>query len=364
MLTLAPASTLRSTLILATALVTACALACGGGGGSRAISRPTAPAAAAPKNVIAFGAQAGDGAFGMYLMQPDGAGLRKLSNEAGQISSPSWSPRGDRIAYVVSGAAATLRIYDFSTTSAKTLSEQVLIGDLGAPLSWSPDGNRLAFIENVGGGRLRIYDLGLSRLLNVVDVPAVAVDWSPVSDTLAIVRSGSSAQQSAIYTVKPDGSSAKRIVGGDSLNGDPRWSPDGTRLASWTALSALLTARALELRKSNGDTLSDVGPGLDPAWSKDGQLAYSRPASATAGTTFDIYVLPSSGGQPQLVSHASARDRGPSWSPAGDTFTYLAQADRNTAFICTATPATERQVCLFNLAQQNLLPTQPAWSPF
>jgi Tol biopolymer transport system component len=362
MVTFPRTSILRSALIPGAALVAAWALACGGG--SHTVGRPTAPAAAAPKDVIAFGAQTGDGVFGLYLVQPDGAGLRKLSNEAGPVSFPRWSPAGDRIAYIEggeTGSATTLRIYDFATGAARTLSEHGLPGDLGSPLSWSPDGERLAFVEAVGGGRLHIYDLKLDKLLDVVDVPAVAVDWSPAGDALAVVRPNPSGLGAGIYSVKSDGSNAKLIIGGESLHGDPRWSADGTRLASWSAPSAQLTARTLALHKSNGDGLSDLGPGLDPSWSADGRLVYSRPASGAPGAAFDIYLLASDGGQPQLVTQGTTRDRWPVWSASADALAYLAQVDRNTAFLCTATLATQKQSCL-DLGR--LVPSQPAWSPF
>jgi Tol biopolymer transport system component len=359
-------SLLRSALIPGAALVAAWALACGGG--SHTAGRPTAPAAAAPRDVIAFGAVAGGGLvggghFGLYLVQPDGAGLRKLSDETGPISFPRWSPAGDRIAYIEGGAtgsATTLRTFDFATGAARTLSEHALLGDLGAPLSWSPDGERLAFVEASGGGRLRIYDLKLNKLLDVVDVPAVAVDWSPAGDTLAVVRPNPSGQGAGIYSVKSDGSNAKLIIGGESLHGDPRWSPDGKRLASWSAPSAQLTAHTLALHQSNGDGLSDLGPGLDPSWSADGRLIYSRPASGSAGAAFDIYLLASEGGRPQLVTQGTTRDRWPVWSASADALAYLAQVDLTTAFLCTATLA-QKESCL-DLG--SLVPSQPAWSPF
>jgi Tol biopolymer transport system component len=353
---------LRSALIPGAALVAAWALACGGG--SHTVGRLTAPSAAAPRDVIAFGAQTGDGTFGLYLVQPDGAGLRKLSDEAGPVSFPRWSPAGDRIAYIgggETGSTPTLRTYDFATGAARTLSKQVQTGDLGAPLSWSPAGDRLAFVEAAGGGRLRIYDLKLDKLLDVVDVPAGAVDWSPAADTLAVVRPNPSGQGAGIYSVRSDGSNAKLIIGGESLHGDPRWSPDGKRLASWSAPSAQLAAHTLALHKSNGDELSDLGPGLDPSWSADGRLVYSRPASGSPGAAFDIYVLASNGGQPQLVTQGTTLDRWPVWSASAGALAYLAQVDRNTAFLCTATLATQKQSCL-DLGR--LVPSQPAWSPF
>jgi Tol biopolymer transport system component len=350
----------RSLALLA-AIVATVAVACGGGDSQPSVHRPTTPASAAPTNVIAFGAQAQDGAFGLYLVGHDGTGLRKLSDEPAAVSSPRWSPAGDRVAYVAEANPGSLRVYDFATSRETTLNANVLASDLGPALSWSPDGERLAFIEDASGGRLRVYDLGANKLLDAGDVPAVAADWSPTGETLAIVRAGSSAQQSEIDTVKSDGRGVKSIISSRGLEGGPAWSADGKRLAAWSAPSAQLTARTLAIYKPNGDKQRDLGGGLDPAWAADGQLAYSRPQSNNAGASIDLYRLPKDGGQSQLVAQSTALARWPSWSPASDALVYLAQVDQDTALLCTAELTTEKKSCLDLGALQ---PGQPAWSPF
>jgi hypothetical protein len=117
----------------------------------------------------------------------------------------------------------------------------------------------------------------------------------------------------------------------------------------------------MALHKSNGDELSDLGPGLDASWSADGQLAYSRPASGSPGAAFDIYHWGSDALQPQSVTQGTTIDRWPVWSASADGIAYLALVDRNTAFLCTAMLATQKQSCL-DLG--TLVPTEPAWSPF
>ena len=355
MTTPARTSILRLAL-LAAAFAAVWALACGGGSGAGG-GRPATPAVHAPRDLIAFGGQAAGGSYALYLVQPDGAGLRKLSDERAAVSFPRWSPAGDRIAYVVGsadGGAAALRVYDFATGVASTLSEQALLDS--STLSWSPDGNRLAFIEDVAGGRLRVYDFEQDRLLNDAGLPAVAVDWSRSGERLAVIRQ----ERTAIYNIKPDGSGEQLLVEREAQQSDPRWAPDGT-LAASSAPSAQLSARTLTLYNANGDEPRDLGPGLDPAWSADGRLAYSRPATATAGAEFDIFLVASEGGEPQQATRATTRDRWPAWAPAGDAIAYLAQADLETSFLCVVELATQKQSCL-ELA--GLQPSQPAWSPF
>jgi Tol biopolymer transport system component len=349
--------------LLALALLAAAADlfgACGGGSGSVA-QRPTAPAPAAPRDVIVFGARAEDGTYGLYLVRGDGTDLRKLANEPGPVSWPRWSPAGDRVAYVAGGDSPSLRVYDFATGRESTLSTNALSSDLGPALSWSPEGERLAFIEDTSGGRLRIHDLREDELLDIGDVAALAVEWSPESETLAVVRPGASAQESEIATVKPDGGSARSIISGSALEGGIAWSLDGERLAVWSAPSAQVTARTLAIYEPDGDKQSDLGGGLDPAWSLDGRLAYSRPQSSDAGAGIDLYVLPADGRDPQALVQSAALARWPSWSPTSDALVYQAQVDQDTALLCIAEPETAENSCL-DLA--GLQPGPAAWSPF
>src|SRR4029077_6885697 len=101
----------------------------GGPGDPAMAERP--PAAAAPRNEIAFGAVDAAGASALYLAQPDGKKLRKLIDEPKPVSFPRWSPEGARIAYIVvggsaPGATATLRVFALAGATSTTLSTQVL----------------------------------------------------------------------------------------------------------------------------------------------------------------------------------------------------------------------------------------------
>jgi len=355
MTTPARISMLRLALLLTAAGAAAWAAACGGGAGDS--GRPATPALHAPRDVIAFGAEAAGGGYALYLVQPDGTGLRKLSDERAAVSFPRWSPAGDRIAYIVGGdgGPAALRLYDFATGAARTLSEQALPGD-AFTLSWSPDAGRLAFIEDVAGGRLRVYDFEQDRLLDDAGLPAVAVDWSRSGERLAVIRPA----QTSVYTVKPDGSPERFMLEGNALLSDPRWAPDGT-LALSSAPSAQLSGRTLALYGPDGGDFRDLGAGLEPAWSADGRLAYSRPASAVAGADFDIYLVAPEAGATQRVTRATTRDRWPSWAPAGDALAYMAQAALETSFLCVVDLATGGQSCL---ELPGLQPSQADWSPF
>ncbi len=309
-----------------------------------------------PKDVIAFGALQVDppGGSGLYLVRPDGTELQRLSAEAGAILFPRWSPAGDRIAYVVApedaGQPGTLRVYDFATRSATTVSERALPDAEGPAVTWSGDGRRLAFAEE--GAGIRVYDLERGEFVDTEAVGGTTPDWSPTRDQIAVIVDGD------LHTMDADGGGLRRILERPGTEGNPRWSPDGTRLALWGAADTGGERRLLVIDRGGGDP-DERGPGSAPVWSPAGdRIAYQR--AADDGTNVDIYVIGVAGGVPRRLTESVALDSWPSWSPRGDRIAYAALVDQRTAFVCVLELEPGGGDCL---DLPGLLPGAAVWSP-
>jgi Tol biopolymer transport system component len=90
-----------------------------------------------------------DYAPGVYLMRPNGSGVRLLIDEAGGADSPSFSPDGRRIAFLAHTndfAAIELRVVDTDGSGERILAEDPSGPAFVAP-AWSPDGRLIAFIK-------------------------------------------------------------------------------------------------------------------------------------------------------------------------------------------------------------------------
>src|SRR3989442_4767881 len=88
-----------------------------------------------------------DGDFQIYVMNPDGSGVARVTNDTGGSVDPIWSPDGKRIAYANfhSGRSEVFVINVVGT------GETQLTTDGRFPGAWSPDRTRIA-IGNTSDG--------------------------------------------------------------------------------------------------------------------------------------------------------------------------------------------------------------------
>jgi Tol biopolymer transport system component len=170
-----------------------------------------------PSGLIAFVSDR-EGSDGLFVMHPDGSGIRRLTRELPAVSHPSWSADGQRIAFNAGSPTAS----DISLIDIDGSGLTKITSDAGANFypTWSPDGSRLAFSSNRDG------------------------DWD-------------------IYVMKVDGSDVRQLVDSSGLDDKPRWSPDGSRIGFATARSGSPELMAVDPETGEEQTLlSHVVSGL------------------------------------------------------------------------------------------------------
>jgi hypothetical protein len=168
-----------------------------------------------------------DGVRGVYVADADGTNARRISGE-GYASVPSWSPDGQRIAFVKAEADSD-HVWNVWLASADggTL-HRVTSHRLGQPwgASWFPDGRRLAYSREE---QLVILDLetGRSTIVtsprsgHLVRTPAVSPDGSRV--VFQVHRDGAwmlDVPRMMVRRILPD-PSAEEFV----------WAPNGRTIA-------------------------------------------------------------------------------------------------------------------------------------
>lgn len=249
----------------------------------------------------------------VYVMRPDGTGLKRLTTEPFTDREPAFSHDGTRIAFASDRVGATMQIFIMQLPSLDV--KQLTNRPEGADQpSWSVDDKTIAFHSGTGfytvgidGTNEKKWDEGPDAL-NAFQHPV----FSP--DGLWVVAD----RGNWIIAYKLDGSGQKELA--------PNV-PNTQKMPTIAPTNALFAFATFCNEKSiwvapfsgfTGDacgTLSRLSPmGLDatrPAWGPLGFVAFEGGAEGAA----DIYTVPEKGGDAVNLTNDPADDRNPSWSP-------------------------------------------------
>lgn len=212
----------------------------------------------------------------LWMIEEDGNKHFKLTPDQNNESSPTWSPSGDRLAFVrQTEEGSEIYLYWINNGAMARLTQ---LENSPSSLSWSPDGKHLAFTMKV--------NQDAPVIVKMPKKPKGA-EWAQgarVTDRLKHESDGSGYIEPGfthIFTIPAEGGSARQITSGDfNHSGSLSWSPDSkiiyfsaNRDENWEYDFRNSEIYAVQVMTGEIRQLTDrTGPDHSPAISPDGKL--------------------------------------------------------------------------------------------
>jgi Tol biopolymer transport system component len=202
----------------------------------------------------------------LYILHADGTETQ-LIRDAMLTWDATIAPDGSRVVF----AASDQPVAPFRPLPAAGLfvvdaegGQPVRIAEEGESPTFSPDGTQIAYlVSGEGEDHLWVADADGSDAHEILaDKPKVwprrgvrDLQWSPAGDRIAMANTYVGSL--AIYTVAPDGSDFTKVITGGF---NPYWSPDGSQIAY------MVGSHGLAIADADGSNVREFGFGVPGPW--------------------------------------------------------------------------------------------------
>ncbi len=331
-------------------------------------------------DLVAFQSYAG-GTFHIWVMRPEGTGLRQITTGHGDDREPRFSPDGTRIAFASDRAfngsydiwvveLASGALTQWTNTGGVTTPPAPASVDEFEP-TWSPDGTKIAFVVGSGanGTTIQARDAAGTQTVLATAAPGTRVNapsYSPDGARVAYLQFGNNKSNLMVDQVKVAATD-------DAFPFFPQWlsndqllyTADGkirTTVVSTGATGEIPFEVKITLNRppyrhkrfdfnSNDEkqVLGIVGPALSP----DGKRV-------TFGALNQIWVM-EIGQEPEPLTSGLYYKTDPAWSPDGTKIAYASDKSGKTMdlYLIDWRTGVERRVTALDDGAE----ISPAWSP-
>jgi len=228
----------------------------------------------------------------VYMMDYDGARVRRITSTGSINLMPTWSPVAQRLAYMSwrTGAPAI----DILESDGRIARAPTAGGTMNISPDWSPDGRLIVYASNASGNS-EIYVLdtvsGRSNRLTNSSAIDTSPSYSPKGREIAFTSDRSGSPQ--IYVMDAEGLNARRVTQNEEYADAAAWSPKGDKLAYASRRDGRFDIVVMDVSTGVATRLTHAeGNSENPRWSPDGRhLVFSSNRSGS----YDLYTMRADG---------------------------------------------------------------------
>ncbi|MFH0921383.1 MAG: DPP IV N-terminal domain-containing protein [Fibrobacterota bacterium] len=244
------------------------------------------------------------------IVDYDGAGKTRVTNNGWLNLTPAWSPDGKGVVYT-SYRQQTPALYVTWIYTGKT-DRLTKNNRLNFAPVWNGVEDKIAFASSMNGD-CAVYTMekdgsGLKRLTFHAALES-SPSFSPNGYEIAYTSDRTGNPQ--IYIMDNEGTGTRRLTYEGKYNDAPSWSPKGDRIAYMSMADGRFDIYTIAIDGTDAKRLTkDAGNNEHPSYSPDGRLLVF--SSTRAGGT-DLYLISEDGGDPVRITFSGNLDS-PEWS--------------------------------------------------
>lgn len=272
----------------------------------------------------------------VYLMNVDGSGLRKITDNPGWDTAPPncWSPDGTKV-LLLSDKDGDEDIYvmEIEPYAPRKVIDEKLSGT--AFPSYSPDGRSIVYQRRDGeDSEVRVFDVAssTSRLLTRAIGGELYPSFSP--DGALILFQEKLGDNTEISTIRVDGTGRTNLTNSHAKDMHASFSPDGKTIVFSSNRGGSSSDFEIYLMNADGSdqrqVFGDHAMSLNPTFTPDGKsILFTNDREGGRIGNFEIFSIPAEGGTETRLTNRRRADSQQSVSPDGTRVVFSSTTDGN-----------------------------------